>query len=339
MTDDSDTNDDYFIRRLNALLGIVEGRSALNGQAIDELSAVLAAIIEIRHLFPELLDNSTGVGTAPFTVEADGDLLEVSAAASQGDNREAFALARSLSSKLKHAIEFNVGRVPPQDGTDAEVRAAKVDQVARKLQGNDQRLAVAFEEQIYKDMNDSLASVKTAVKEAEGARDLAQTAAGVTGSAALSSYFSGYATTELRSANVFRIATIGSIVIAIVAALAGPYFLPFASPDAMTEWQEVVYRLTVVLGIGALAAYFGRQAGQHRNVYNWARSIQVQLESFPAFAEMADETQRSESFSLFARRVLGAPPERQRDKSGDAQVDTQQIFDLLSLIAKRLPPG
>lgn len=168
---------------------------------------------------------------------------------------------------------------------------------------------------------------EVALQRAKDASEKAQDAAGMSGNAALGTYFSGYSKQELIAARWFR----GLTVLAIAAGVVGVLLQGRLGSE---DWTGIVYRVAVAAGAGTLAAYFGRQAGQHRRLYNWARSTQVQLDSFPAFIESVPAAEKGEVYRTLARRVLSAPPEKGAELSDDS-VGTAQLVELVTALAKR----
>ncbi len=164
------------------------------------------------------------------------------------------------------------------------------------------------------------------VEEASTAAEAAKDAAGIAGGASLSEHFQHYARGERLAANAFRIATI--LVIASAAIVA----LVWGHPDP-DDWAGTIYRLALLAGIGGLSAYLGRQAGQHRRMFNWAKSMDVQLKSFPAFMQPIPEDERGEIYRAFARRVLGAPPEKGVEGADD--VSASQLAEMVTILLKR----
>ena len=177
-------------------------------------------------------------------------------------------------------------------------------------------------------MLDLLAIVERA-REALGAAQEAATkakgAAGIAGGAALSGHFSTYAQTERRAAETFRLLSIAALIAAVIVAI-------FIHP-AEGDWSGVVYRVAILGGVGALSAYFARQAGHHRRVFNWAKGLEVQLQSFPAFIEQTGTGARDDIYRAFAHRVLGAPPES--SGGSDDTLPTGQLIEALIALAKR----
>jgi hypothetical protein len=84
------------------------------------------------------------------------------------------------------------------------------------------------------------------------------------------------------------------------------------------------------VAFGAIAAYLARLAGQHRTQANWAKSIEVQLDSFELFmGPIKDSASINEIHVEFARRVLGAPPERGNSRSDATTLSAADVLALL----------
>jgi hypothetical protein len=174
--------------------------------------------------------------------------------------------------------------------------------------------------------------VKEATESASTAKKsalVAQTAAGTSGGDSLSTHFDGLASGERWAANTFRVLAL----LAIGATPALAFYLPHPAANSI---PELIYRILLIGGVGALAAYLGRQASQHRRTFNWARSLSVQLKSFPAFAEAApDEMTKAAMFAEFSTRVLSAPPEKPQSTK-EVNASQEQLQEILTLLIKRV---
>ncbi|QOC25273.1 hypothetical protein IC744_02495 [Microbacterium hominis] len=175
--------------------------------------------------------------------------------------------------------------------------------------------------------NELVERTEAAFQRAQEASSKAQDAAGLAGNASLGTYFSDYAEKELIAARWFRGLTIAAIILGLGGVLAQGHLEP-------ADWTGVTFRVAIAAGAGTLAAYFGRQSGQHRRLYNWARSTEVQLESFPAFIEGVPAEEQGEVYRTLARRVLSAPPEKEGDTSEDS-VGSAQLLDIVATLARR----
>lgn len=126
------------------------------------------------------------------------------------------------------------------------------------------------------------------------------------GTDALAEHFTKYEEDHQKASLGYRWATIGTLI--LVVAAAGLTFGLTFNPDLSGDTHDTFARISLVLALGALAAYLGRQSGQHRRQSEWAAAIVVQLKSFRTFTAMLDDAQRSDVHAMFARRVLGSPP-------------------------------
>lgn len=172
------------------------------------------------------------------------------------------------------------------------------------------------------------AAADAALTTATDAAERAQDAAGTAGEASLAGHFSAYAKSERRASEWFRGLSIAGILAAIVMALLVPH------ADA-NDWTGLVYRIAILAGVGALSAYFARQAGHHRRNYNWAKGLEVQLMSFSAFISPAPDEVLGDIYREFARRVLGAPPEGLKSSGADESLPVAQLVDAVTTLAKR----
>ncbi|SEB36082.1 hypothetical protein [Microbacterium hydrocarbonoxydans] len=161
----------------------------------------------------------------------------------------------------------------------------------------------------------------------------AKDAAGIIGAASLATHFGRYADDEERAANMFRV----SALVGFAAALSFALIFGNGANSVLTfenEWTALAFKAAGAIGIGGIAAYLARQSGQHRRMANWARSMEVQLQSFPAFIEPLAYEQQAEMYALLARRVLTAPPERSGNTSDDS-VGATQLLDVVTALVKR----
>lgn len=170
-----------------------------------------------------------------------------------------------------------------------------------------------------------VSNAREALAVAQDAATKAKGAAGIAGGSSLSAHFASYAKTEKRAAETFRALSIAALLGAVIVAV-------FIHPSE-GDWSGVVYRVAILGGVGALSAYFARQAGHHRRVFNWAKGLEVQLQSFPAFIEQTGTGARDDIYRAFAHRVLGAPPES--SGSSDDTLPTGQLIEALIALAKR----
>lgn len=226
---------------------------------------------------------------------------------------------------VKHSAMATINWMafPPENVNWSDLR-----EIAEPLPSVAQRANLLLDSYSLEDERDRiLEDVRRSAEVAASAAQKAQKSAGVSGSSSLATHFSTYARQERKAAESFRVLAIVGVLGALVAAIA---FGPIEPGD----WSHLTYRLAVVAAAGTLAAYFARQAGQHRRVYNWAKSLEVQMKSFPAFVEPIAEVERVEIYRAFARRVLSGPPEKGSEVSED-NVGAAQLLDLVTALAKK----
>lgn len=176
-----------------------------------------------------------------------------------------------------------------------------------------------------------------AAREALSAASALKTAAGDEGATKLEEAFVTFANGERESAQTFRFWTI--TLLCIVAVLGGLLGVVQAFVPEQTEipWQGVVYRVTLLTALAGLAAYLGRQSGNHRRAATWADAIAVQLKAFPAFIQpiqggkVADEL-----YEAFGKRVMGSPPDF-AGKSDEATNPTMAA--LIDALVKQARPS
>lgn len=156
-------------------------------------------------------------------------------------------------------------------------------------------------------LDSAVAAAKAAAEAAEDAAKLAEKAATTTATSRLEQSFASTAKTSSVTAWVFRGATVATLVAVVLLGL--DYALK-SSDDSVDNWHAVVYRVAILSGLAAIAAYLGRQASNYHRISTWARAIEIQLKAFLGFVnEIKDEEARQTMYALFAKRVLEAPPD------------------------------
>lgn len=173
---------------------------------------------------------------------------------------------------------------------------------------------------------------RIAVREAETAAESAKTAAGVASGSKLTERFAALSKRQLRTATLFRWLT----AVAVLAGIVGTYwiaFAPGASQPAETTTGDAIIRVSLLGAVMGLATYFGRQAGYHRDLGTWAKTIEEQLLTFDGYMEpVHDETIRDGMRAAFATRVFGSSPDS-KDDSG-VTLGTSFINELLAVVGK-----
>ncbi|RAM38216.1 hypothetical protein [Arthrobacter globiformis] len=165
---------------------------------------------------------------------------------------------------------------------------------------------------LLEDVEGVVEQIQEQKKKAEASATAASDAAGITGDAALSSYYSELAAEEKQAANTFRKLT---VVMAFAGAGATGIFLAGHSfglvwlDVAQGDYVHLIQRAVFVGGVFGLAGYFARQAHQHRSMANWASALAVQLMTFDAYLRAVDSSEVKDDLRRsFAARVFGEHP-------------------------------
>lgn len=166
------------------------------------------------------------------------------------------------------------------------------------------------------------AEAKQAAAEAETAKDNAKQASSATSEVAMAGEFAKFGVQESKQATTYRAATISLIVVGILVSIA-------LHSLATASVAEAIYKLAILGAIFGLAGYLGRQAGHHRDLAVWARTINVQLQTFEAFLDpIGDEANRDHARLAFASRVFGAVPQSKEAPTGPSNEIFEQIISL-----------
>lgn len=173
---------------------------------------------------------------------------------------------------------------------------------------------------------------KTAVAEAEAAAESARAAAGIASGSRLSARFAALSTKQLGTATKFRWLT----VIGVLAGILGTYWLAFQPGESLVAEMtagEAIIRVSLLGAVLGLATYFGRQAGYHRDLGTWAKTIEEQLLTFDGYMEpVHDENLRDAMRASFAARVFGPTPEYREDSG--VMLSSSLTSGLLEMVGK-----
>ena len=184
-------------------------------------------------------------------------------------------------------------------------------------------------------LDQAVRAAEEAAREAKDAVALAQKAATESSTSTLEASFETTATNNNRVAWAFRFATIGVLILVVGL---GSYFAVDHTPveGESVDWYGIVYRVAVLSGLGAIAAYLGRQAGNYGRLATWAHGIRIQLKAFLGFVnEIENEDARQSTYTLFGKRVLESPPD---GKSSPEDSPTNLIQPIFEQAAKLQPP-
>lgn len=296
-------------------------------KTIPEVSRDLA--LNLLALLPEAADYLVSIGDPPqfmMSASALGDsvLDRLRAALIPEAGEGILSWAKGASDEIAYHFDQVTSELPPLEREQAEYftsRARGLSQQASILQDQESLRSEAVK--LSEELRDSAAK----------ARD----AAGIVGASSLATHFRTYANREAKSADSFRSAALVGFGTALVFALlfgngADGLLFTFKS-----EWGALAFKAAGAIGIGSISAYLARQSGQHRRLANWARSMEVQLQSFPALIDPLGYEEQAEMYALLARRVLTAPPEKAGGASDD-NLGASQLIDVLTSLVKRSNP-
>ncbi|MCK2031261.1 hypothetical protein [Microbacterium galbinum] len=282
--------------------------------------------LSVLKLLPDAVDYLIDIGD-PLHFMTTASMLgervldDLRRALAPGSDDDLLSWAKQASDEIASHFDAIEIELPPLERQQADLfvsRARGLSQQASVLQDQESLRSEAVK--LNAELQDSAAKAKDA--------------AGIVGASSLATHFGDYADREVKSANAFRTAALVGFGLALAFALlfgngAHGLIVTFES-----EWVALAFKATGAIGIGGISAYLARQSGQHRRMANWARSMEVQLQSFPAFIEPLGYDQQAEMYGLLARRVLTAPPEKTGSASDDS-VGAAQLIDVFTSLIKR----
>lgn len=217
------------------------------------------------------------------------------------------------------ALARLIGTIESQSAADA-IPDEELTALAQQAAFLRDRLSLAIDLLGYRGRaEETLASI-------EASQVKAEQATAKTGEATFATYFARHAKSERIYAEALRWITVTLIGGVVAYAIIGDH------PEA-GDWVGLISRGAVVAGVTAIAAYLARQSGQHRRAAEWAKSIEIQVRTFPAFIDGVSEEDRSFVLRQLASRILASPP----DKGGNSEdsVSYGQVIDLISTLAKK----
>ena len=187
-------------------------------------------------------------------------------------------------------------------------------------------------------------SVQDAVEDAKKAGELIETKRGELAavraqeaSRELSDHFKQLAKAERWKGVGLRVLSVVALVAALAVALSPESsWIPASSDDGSQSWSVLSRHLAITLLLAGAAAYAARLASTHYNFGQWAKSIQVQLDSFEGFVGVVEDAgARDRMREEFGRRVLGAPP--QGSDEAATGLTTGELLQLMRSV--RAPSG
>ena len=148
----------------------------------------------------------------------------------------------------------------------------------------------------------------------------------------LSEHFEALAKAERRKGLGLRglavVALFGALCVALLPEVS---WMPNTVDQDALSWPVLSRHLAITLLLTGGAAYAAKLASSHYAFGQWAKSIQIQLDSFEGFIGVVeDQNARDRMREEFGRRVLGAPPQAS-DDAGPG-VSTGELLQLLSSV-------
>lgn len=154
----------------------------------------------------------------------------------------------------------------------------------------------------------------------------AKNAANEVASQSLSTHFNELAKAELKAARWYRGVAVGAGLAAVIASM-----LLHLAGDA--DQLKDIPMYAPVLALTFLAVYLARLAGPHFNLGKWAKSVEVQLESFKGFTGVVEDgAVRERMREEFGRRVLGAPPLFDASAEPSPGLSTTDVLQILAAV-------
>jgi hypothetical protein len=216
-------------------------------------------------------------------------------------------LARYVA-RVDEAAKRKAGRLAASGEEEAEALKAREDRRAAGL-----FLKEIEQANLTHTLHMAVAHAKAAVAEAEAAAESAKTAAGIASGSRLTDRFSALSIEQLNTAKKFRWLTVIGVVVGIL----GTYWLAFPFGESHStdiSAGDAIIRVSLLGAVLGLATYFGRQAGYHRDLGIWAKTIKEQLLTFDGYMEPLHNEQLRDAMRVsFAARVFGPTPEYRED--------------------------
>lgn len=307
--------DDAYRERLTTLAELARSSDLMSARSAEAVGQVLELMLAIRDPLGELGDFASPQAQT-LRNKWEEALYELPGIITSRP-ADAFDWTRSVLGRAREFLR-DVILNSPSNSEHRHLAEALLNRVDSELD----RVA------IIRALEESAQQASDLLSELQVSADAAKTATGSIGGASLADYFEAYAREQKRSADRYRHATLFLIGAAALLSILVPH------PSA-GDWIALAYRISGLLAVIGLSAYCGRQSSQHRRLADWAKSLQVQLLSLPAFLDpITDEEARSRIYDAFARRVLGPPPTSASD-GDEAAVSTAQLIDLISAVVRK----
>lgn len=216
--------------------------------------------------------------------------------------------------------------------TKAEAdRSTKFNELLTSQQKELGTALATLEEQTTASAEEILIKVSAEETKAGEARKRVEEIEGMIGEKALIGDYSKNAATERKTADYWRYGAVVSILAAIV--IASRFAINVSSE---TTWQFVVAKTLIVLSLGGLAGYAGRQSSEHRTAQRNAERMALQLKAIkPYLLDMDDKIERDKLLVSIADKLFGNSQQPiTAGKKGDNPVVTAQLLEALLEVIK-----
>lgn len=266
--------------------------------------------------------------------------IDEKVAAAQGEFQELEKSVDNLDAGLKE-IRAASTQVSTEQQTAFTKAEADRSTAFNKLVIDKQKELSDSVEQMSANTESALTQVRKKVqadeKAAEEAKTRIEEILGIVGEDALISDYAQTKRDERRAADLWRWITIGALLTAVILAICFAFTV-----DASTAWQKIVTKAFIVLSLGGIAGYAGKQSGEHRSAQRDAESMALQLKALkPYLYDLDDATKRDDLLVKIANRVFGQShretklSKRQKDII-DESVPTPQLLDVILELVKKI---
>ena len=293
------------IRVLRTLLAEVSGE--IDGRTHDRLENLLRRLGRLQDRLQMTFVREHEIAVAAVAELLEADFSRLQELFTSGRLHEIPGMMDILEYQLADVLDFARQRVDELPSIEERSKKLISDVLGDAIEEweRDSRLEQLLIEarSALNTVNDQARDVERSAQEAQESAQLAANAAGEAGEASLGDYFRRYAERELRSANWFRVGTLAVLLLSL--ATAGYY-----AAGPITYERAIPHAVQVLAALG-VSAYLGGQSSGHRRVGDWARAIEVQLKSFPAFIEPIRGSDAADSlYDTLGKRVLSVPPKK-----------------------------
>jgi len=203
-----------------------------------------------------------------------------------------------------------------------------------------QKLLIETVDKMSVDVKEAAGEIKKSIQADEAASNEAklriERLLGIVGEEALIGSYSKSANEDEKQANFWRWVTVGSILIAILAAAGAALSIVNQSAVVEPNWYHLAAKTLLTFSFGGLAAYAGRQSGEHRRAQRDAKHMATQLAAVkPYLDDMDDPVKRDDLLREIAMKLFGQPAEHRpavRKKGASKSDDSALLSEALAVI-------